>query len=174
MTNIAYFHGLESKAVSDKSKWIEGSFSNSYIPTMNYNDPGLFNEVLREVKDRKIDLLVGSSMGGWFAYCISTLTGISTILFNPALHSRSMNPTVKIGNKKANHTVILGKNDNIINPEQTVLWTDENGIGNFTFHYENFAHRTPITDFRKWVNKIALNESTNLMTYSQFLKENKY
>ena len=81
---VAFFHGLESPAISDKTVALEKLFDYVYDPAMDYKDSGLFNKVLAEVKKQKIDLLIGSSMGGWFAYCISTLTGIPTLLFNPA------------------------------------------------------------------------------------------
>lgn len=168
---IAFFHGLESSPISDKSEYLESTFG-AYCPEMNYMQPGLFNKTLKEIKDKKVTLLIGSSMGGWFAYCMSTLTGIPTLLFNPAVHSRAINPDVSIGNKKANHVIILGKKDTVIDPIKTVMWYDTNGIGSFTYHYENIGHRTPISVFRKWVNKYEINESISIMTFFEFIKEN--
>lgn len=149
---VAFFHGLESPAVSDKTEYLNKAFGEVYAPEMNYNKSGLFNEVLQEVKKRKIDVLVGSSMGGWFAYCISTLTGIPTILFNPAVHSRPYDPNVQRGSVKAKHTVVLGKNDDVIDPAETRKWFDENGVGSFSYHTESNDHRTPINTFRKYLS----------------------
>lgn len=169
---IAFFHGLESKPGSNKAIWLEDKYD-AYCPAMDYRQPGLFDKVLQEVKDKKVTLLVGSSMGGWFAYCISTLTGIPTLLFNPAVHSRSINPSVRLGNKKANHTIVLGKKDDIIDPIQTIKWVNENGVGGFEFFYENYGHRTPMNEFRKWVSKYSINENYVFMTFEQFLNESK-
>ena len=149
---IAFFHGLESPPISDKSEYLLSAFPDSYVPAMDYNKAGLFDEVLAEVKKRKIDLLTGSSMGGWFAYCISTLTGIPTILFNPAVHSRPAEPAVQIGGAKAKHIVVLGKNDDVIDPEITKEWFNKNGIGSFTYRMESNNHRTPINIFRKYLS----------------------
>lgn len=156
---IAFFHGLESPAISDKTEYLEGTYSDVYAPAMDYTKAGLFSDMLKEVKERNIDLLVGSSMGGWFAYCISTLTGIPTLLFNPAVHSRSMEPEVKRGSTKANHVVILGKSDKLIDPYKTKDWFKTSGVGRFTFHMESNSHRTPIGIFKKWMSSI--NESVN-------------
>ncbi len=166
----AFLHGLESKPVSDKSKAVEKIFDYSYTPAMDYKNPNMFNEVLQEIKDRKIDLLVGSSMGGWFSYCISTLTGIPTILFNPALQGRLYDPMVKQGTTPAKHTIILGRKDNIINPQKTYEWFKENGIGNAKFYWEGIGHRTPIDIFTKYVK---VNESFGL-SYDEFLLEELY
>jgi uncharacterized protein len=167
---IAFFHGLESPPKSDKSEYLESTFG-AYCPEMNYRQPGLFDKTLKEVKDKKVTFLIGSSMGGWFAYCMSTLTGIPTLLFNPAMHSRSMQPTVSIGKKKANHVLVLGKNDTVIDPVQTVLWCDDNGIGSFKYYYEDNDHRTPIGIFKKYVNKYAVNEKLNVLSFNEFLIE---
>lgn len=149
---VAFFHGLESPHKSDKNDSLQNRFDFVYDPSMSYTDPRLFEKVLSEVKRNKIDLLIGSSMGGWFAYCISTLTGIPTLLFNPAFHSRSMEPKVRIGNQKAKHTVVLGTEDTVIIPMLTQNWISKEGIGSFKIFFESNEHRTPIDVFDKWLD----------------------
>jgi len=161
---IAFFHGLESPAVSDKSEYLQGKFPDAYTPAIDYNNPSSFDEVLKQVKDRKIDLLVGSSMGGWFAYCISTLTGIPTVLFNPGVQGRTFDPNVRIGSKAAKHQVVLGKRDEVLAPIKTVAWFKENGIGTPKFNWESNDHRTPLNIFQKY---ISMNEKY-VMTFESF------
>jgi len=172
--NVAYFHGLESTSPSDKSRYLEKTFSTAYSPLMDYKKSETFDNVLAEVKSRKIDFLIGSSMGGWFAYCISTLTGIPTLLFNPGLQGRSIDPHVLLGTRKSNHTVIFGKSDKVIDPYKSIEWIEKNGIGQFTTHFENNGHRTPIEVFRKWVRKCVLNEHehSQILSFNEFLNEN--
>lgn len=148
---IAFFHGLESPPISDKSKWIKSHSEFSYCPVMNYSNPRLFEKTLEYVVENKIELLTGSSMGGWFAYCISTLTGIPCVIFNPAVHSRTFNPVVRIGNEKANHTIVLGKKDDVIDPIITEEWFKKNGVGNNKIYHESNDHRTPVDIFVKYV-----------------------
>ena len=151
---IAFFHGLESPAVSDKTEYLQENFNNPYCTALDYkNDKTVYDRTLEYVKNNDIDLLVGSSMGGWLAYCISTETGIPTVLFNPAFHSRSFEickPTGKIG---SNHTVILGEFDTLIKPEVTKYIIETYGIGEFFIHDEPIEHRTPIEIFEKYLNK---------------------
>lgn len=169
---VAFFHGLESPPISDKTEYLNSAFSDVYAPAMDYSKPGLFDEVLAEVKKRKIDLLVGSSMGGWFAYCISTLTGIPTILFNPAVHNRPYEPNVKRGSTRANHTVVLGKKDDLIDPQKTMNWFKTDGVGSFTYKMESNGHRTPIGIFRKYLSvHESRSTSHHVMLFEDWLNE---
>ena len=158
---VAFFHGLESPAVSEKNRALDSTFDFVYAPPMPYQTPSLFEKVLSEVKKNKIDLLIGSSMGGYFAYCISTLTGIPTLLFNPAMQGRSMDPKVRKGNKAAKHIVIFGKNDMVINPIETEAYFKREGIGTFTFHKYNMEHRIPIGIFEECIQNAKRVLDTN-------------
>jgi len=155
VNRVAFFHGMESKPVSEKNRVLESGFSFVYAPPMNYRDPSLFTEVLNQVKESNIELLIGSSMGGWFAYCISTLTGIPTLLFNPALHSRQFDPQIELGEVKSHHTVILGRHDRIIDPVTSLQWLAENKVNSSSWYVE-MEHRIPIEVFEKWVGAMKL------------------
>lgn len=165
---IAFFHGLESKPGSGKEKFLQSS-GDAYTPAMNYKSNFSFQNLLKEVKKRKIDLLVGSSMGGWTAYALSTHTGIPTILFNPAVQGRAFDPDINLGSKSAKHTVVLGKTDDVIDPKKTEEWIKKNGKGSFSINYENIGHRTPINVFKKWLSP-KMNESFGrVMLFEQFM-----
>lgn len=152
--NVAFFHGLESPAVSEKNGVLDSVFTTVYAPPMDYRDSALFKNILQEVKNRKIDLLIGSSMGGWFAYCISSVTGIPTLLFNPAVQGRSFDPVVNIGSQSSQHTIILGKKDDVVIPEKTQEWLNENSVKSYSISWENMGHRIPINIFKKWCLKV--------------------
>lgn len=167
--NVAFFHGLESRPGSPKEKYLQSSFKDAYTPAMNYAGSFSFKDLLDEVKKRKIDLLIGSSMGGWTAYALSTHTGIPTILFNPAMQGRSLEPNISIGNKGAKHIVILGKDDIVIDPKKTEEWIKNNGKGKFDINYENIGHRTPMNVFKKWVSSNTNESFGKIMLFEQFV-----
>ena len=154
---VAFFHGLESDANSEKSLYLKSNF-NAWCPSMNYSDPKLFDEVLEHIQKDKPDLLIGSSMGGWFAYCLSTLTGIPTLLLNPAVQGRSIEPKVHLGNMKAHHTVVLGSEDAVIDPVKTKIWLKENCKGKYEINMERIGHRTPNPIM---VKHLKVNEALN-------------
>jgi len=168
---VLFLHGLESKAKSDKSEFLSNFDAES--PEMDYNDSSTFNNILIKIQKDRPDVLIGSSMGGWFAYCLSTLTGIPTILFNPAMHGRTFEPNVKIGNISASHTIVLGRKDQLINPEETMEWI-KTATGSFKVNLENNGHRTPISVFKKYViHSGYLNEMQRIKLFEEFKNNNK-
>lgn len=150
---VAFFHGLESKPFSEKNKILIEQYgeSNVYAPPMDYRDPWLFDTILKEIRERNIELLIGSSMGGYFSYFLSTMTGIPTILFNPAVIDRSFDPVTEMGCMTSKHRVILGINDDIINPVKSAEYFIEYGIGEFEYHKEDIGHRIPKEVFSRWI-----------------------
>lgn len=148
---VALFHGLESLHISDKSEFLHNNFEQAYCPKMNYYDKDLYIRQLSFIKKYEFDLLIGSSMGGWFAYCLSLDIGIDTILFNPAFNRIKFTPM--LGNNVVIQTIILGKNDNIVNPELSKEYMNNYGIGVFNIHEENIEHRIPIDIFEKYMKK---------------------
>lgn len=149
----AFFHGIESKPFSEKNQILIEQYgeSNVYAPAMYYRDPCLFDTVLKEIRERNIELLIGSSMGGYFAYCLSTMTGVPTVLFNPAVIGRSFDPVTEMGLISSKHRVILGINDDVIDPIKSSAYFDEYGIGDFEYHREDIGHRIPREVFIRWV-----------------------
>lgn len=114
-------------------------------------------------------------MGGWFAYCISTLTGINTLLLNPAVHSRSLEPFVRIGDKIAEHIVVLGRNDEVIRPEITEQWLNENCRGEYKIYIEDIGHRTPLSIMCKYIQPSVEEKkySNMIRRYNHFLAESR-
>jgi predicted esterase YcpF (UPF0227 family) len=149
----AFFHGLESPPVSEKNAILDKHFTDVYAPPMDYRDPGLFSRVLQEVTEKRPDVLIGSSMGGWFAYCLSTVTGIPTLLFNPACVGRSFNPIIETGKELPQQTIILGKYDDVINHQESMSWLVDNYHGPMSFTYEGIGHRIPADIFEKQIEK---------------------
>ena len=115
MKKIAYLHGLESKNYGSKVQWLS-SFSLVYSPYIDYNNFD-YDELLSNI--RGVDLVIGSSMGGYVADIIGSQLGVEVLLLNPALHSRSININYEYGNMAYKRNVVLGMKDDIINPIKT-------------------------------------------------------
>ena len=165
-TQVIFLHGLESDPNSDKAQWLKKNY-NAYCPAMDYKNPHMFQDIYNEVLRRNPRIIIGSSMGGWFAYCLSTLTGIRTLLFNPAVQGRSMDPSVVLGRTPAHHTVVLGKSDDVIDPIKSKDWIRKNGIGTFDIKMESIGHRSPLPVLQKYING-AINESDTLAPIPSF------
>lgn len=143
---IAFYHGLESTLPSSKVEWLKSLHHEVLALDMNYRDPACFEQTLEKTTLFKPNLVIGSSMGGWFAWLIGAQLDVSRILLNPALHSRSFDPEV---NAAAPHFpttfVLLGENDTVIDPTRTkALLTDTTAHISIGSH----AHRTPLEVFQ--------------------------
>jgi uncharacterized protein len=146
---VAFFHGLDSPALSEKSFVLRETFDEVYDPSMDYKNPLMFDKVLKHLQDNPVDLLIGSSMGGYFAYCLSTILGTRTLLFNPAVHSRPLDPVVSLGGKDSNHLIVLGNSDTVITPKETELFF--NDVSGVNIIREDIGHTIPIEVFKKYI-----------------------
>lgn len=162
---IAYLHGLESIGRSEKNVYLHDTFSPSEVfdPPIDYMEKDIFTKLYIEIKNFNADVIVGSSMGGRFAYHIGNLLSVDTILFNPALVSR--NPIVgKVeiihsdGDGNNRHFVTLGVNDNVVLPNDIISYLEVN-----TKHYDvnlvNHKHRVPYDLFVNTINKYVTSTS---------------
>ena len=156
--NVLYLHGLESKPTGPKIKYLKDRFENYYAPEIDYENPEAFEEILDLCIAEEFDMIIGSSMGGYFAHAIGTTLGTPVIMFNPALHSRSFDPYgVVCGQKPIDGVCVLGMNDDVIDPLTTVKML-ENAPKLAIMPIEGMGHRTPFTEFITVIEKIVPEE----------------
>jgi len=155
MKKIVYLHGLESDPGGPKVSFLAEK-GMVYAPTMDYHSLELHEFIYTLGMP---DLIIGSSMGGYIADIIGSHLGVDVLLFNPALHSRSIDfdfdNGTPYGNEDYKRTIILGTEDDVINPEITKkLWSVK---GNMATHdeIEGMGHRTPLDVFINMYNKHA-------------------
>jgi esterase/lipase len=115
---IAYLHGLESDPGGLKVEYLESQGYLVFAPAMNYKDPECFRATLNALLVFEPDIVIGSSMGGYFAFELATRLRCPALLFNPALHSRSFEPYVPtddaLDRNQIDCLIMLGRNDNVI------------------------------------------------------------
>ena len=153
MKKILYLHGLESEAGGPKVSFLAEK-GMVYAPNMDYVTLDLSEFILTLGMP---DLIIGSSMGGYVADIIGSQLGVDVLLFNPALsnHNRTVIKefNVDYGSQKYKRTIVLGTEDNVIDPEVTKkLWSV---YGNFAEYdeVEGMGHRTPLDVFINMYNK---------------------
>lgn len=159
--NVAFFHGLESGINEEKKAFLEKKFAHVYYPKLDYfNDKEVFSKMLKEIKEREIRWLIGSSMGGWMAYALSTHTGNPCILFNPALamEGKATSHNVEVpsstGDEPANKYILLGKNDDVIDYRTTEEYLKKNNKGTYQISYGEHKHRTAYDLFAKMIDDV--------------------
>ena len=153
MKKIVYLHGLESEAGGPKVSFLAEK-GMVYAPNMDYVTLDLQEFILTLGMP---DLIIGSSIGGYVADIIGSQLGVDVLLFNPALHNRTMIREFNedYGSQGYKRTIVLGTEDKVINPEITKkLWSVK---GNEAIHdeIEGMGHRTPLDVFINMYNKHA-------------------
>ena len=155
---VWYLHGLESDPGGPKVDFLNEVADEVFAPAMDYRNHKAFGELYRKVtKEGKPDLIIGSSMGGYFADALASHFGIEVLLFNPALHSRSIERNLPDGNTNCKKTFVVGTEDDVINPKLTKALAD---LSANWIEIEGMGHRTTLNVFKDIYNKVVLNETT--------------
>jgi len=153
---VAYFHGLESDPAGPKLKFLKDRYGDVYAPKMEYlKNTNLFHDTYEQLKNQKIDIIAGSSMGGYFAYYMAKKLGVETILFNPALPYRTFDPNVDTSGKRTpQQHIILGAADDVITPDDTIDWLMKHeSRSDYGIQWGNHGHQTPLDVFIKAFKK---------------------
>jgi len=120
---ILFLHGLESNNKGDKVDFLKER-AEVLAPAINYQDENLEEQLMYMVESFQPDYIIGSSMGGYVGSLLANKYGIPNLLFNPAIHSRSIEPKLnrllKVGpNHFIDFNIVLGNQDDVIDPNVT-------------------------------------------------------
>lgn len=156
--NILYLHGLNGNLSPEKRELLE-HYGNVEAPAIDYeNNPDAITWLYNLFKNSKIDLIIGSSMGGFAGYHLCKLFQLPALLFNPALAYRSVfqsvPETLETNNGKIQ--IVLGSKDIIVDPKSTL-----NFLGNVLTQPQDYSiniiheleHRIPLSVFESEVRK---------------------
>ena len=146
---ILYLHGLESK-LSDVKKAILAEFGTVIAPDMDYkSNSEMYIFLMETYKDRTIDCIIGSSMGGFMGYHLALTLGCPALLFNPALPIQSLNQVVPSRiEPKSNQSfsIVLGGQDETVPAISNLKYFSENLLRGVQFQIKirpDLAHQIP-------------------------------
>ena len=150
MKKVLYLHGLESNQGGPKVDFLANMFI-THAPAMDYRDPFIAVKLAHIMENFQPDLIIGSSMGGYVADILAEKYGTAALLFNPAVHSRSIEPAIRYpvegeqADLQERKIIVLGKEDKLIDPELTKLMFESNF--NYKIVLEEMAHQVPLGIF---------------------------
>jgi len=150
---ILFLHGLESKPGCGKVQYLESQGHVVHSPKLDYHDDRSYENLCTLTSHGNYDVIIGSSMGGWFAWNLGKELGVPVLLLNPALHSRSIEPIIGkwIGEFYTTSKVFLalGRLDDIIDGNKTIEWLDDNDHDDWEHDImiQEYGHRTPVDIF---------------------------
>ena len=153
--NILYLHGLDSKLSEEKRKILD-QYGKVYSPDLNYyEDKNAIETVLGYYSKVSIDVVLGSSMGGFAGYYVSNSLDKPALLFNPALKERSVKQKVpQILSVNALKHIVLGQVDEVINPHDTLNFLGSHFNSKTHLHLHlvpGLGHNIPVPFFREEV-----------------------
>lgn len=126
--NILYLHGLESKLKPEKRKILE-KYGEVFAPEIDYhNDSNAIETILDMYSHIDINIVMGSSMGGFEAYHVSNALFRPALLFNPALKKRPVLQNIPSDYNNYNNLkqIIIGQTDDVVKPADTLSFLSEN------------------------------------------------
>jgi len=94
-------------------------------------------------------------MGGYYADALASHFGIEVLLFNPALHSRSIDRKVPYGETNWARNFVVGTEDDVIDPKATRVYKD---LAKSWTEVEGMGHRTSLKDFTDIYTKWSKNQ----------------
>lgn len=178
MENITffYFHGFSSSGHSRTAELLREAYPTSTVVCPSYNTKNAYDaissltiEVVNNAKNNNFIVLVGTSLGGFFANYFSNRLKIPAVLINPCLDPVNLlqkhNPEHDVDcNSFSKYylndrldvpkTVVLGREDDVI-PYNTFL----DRLSNYhVFIKENMGHRVSnISEIKDAVDEILNN-----------------
>ncbi len=156
--NILYLHVLDGDLAPEKRIILE-KYGKVLSPAIDYRTEYNSIELLVEqFKNEKISVVIGTSMGGFVGYYIADAYQLPSLLFNPALASRSVSqriPTYKnpyLGFKQ----IVIGAHDDVVDPRGTLAFLSKNLQEHTDYHIyvrQDLGHQIPVKVFEEEVKK---------------------
>lgn len=151
---ILYIHGLNGNLNKEKRDILQ-RYGSVQSPAIDYeHNPDSISWLYTQYKSAGIDVIIGSSMGGFAGYHLSRLLQLPCLVFNPALVYRSVNQNIPISlksNESAIH-IVLGAKDTVVNPKDTLSFLGDslNGPQDYTITIRHdLKHRIPVFVFEE-------------------------
>ncbi len=156
---VLYLHGLESPQGGEKVDFL-ATKAFVHAPEMDYTRNDIFDFIIKTVNEFKPDYIIGSSMGGYTAFILGALYKIPVLAFNPALHSRTIEPNFPDFVKEhfpQEFDIVLGDQDTVINGSKTLDWLKDHIKDKYVNHkihnVKTMGHRVPLDVFCDMYNK---------------------
>lgn len=87
---VLYIYGYGSSPESSTCKWLKNNLSNTIVYSFGYAQTDPENSIpylCSLVEELDIDIVIGSSLGGWYAMHVASICSLPSILINPVTDS---------------------------------------------------------------------------------------
>ena len=104
---ILYIYGYGSSPESSTCKWLKNNLPNVIVYSFEYAQSDPENSIpylCSLVEELDIDVVIGSSLGGWYAMHVASICSLPSILINPVTDS-TLEKVVDYVSNHDSHTV---------------------------------------------------------------------
>ena len=104
---VLYIYGYGSSPKSNTYKWLKDNLPNTKVYCYTYEQSDPENSIpylCSLVEELDIDIVIGSSLGGWYAMHIASICSLPSILINPVTDS-TLEQVVDYVSNHDSHTV---------------------------------------------------------------------
>lgn len=87
---VLYIYGYDSSPESSTCKWLKNNLPNAIVYSFGYVQTDPENSIpylCSLVEELDIDIVIGSSLGGWYAMHVASICSLPSILINPVTDS---------------------------------------------------------------------------------------
>jgi uncharacterized protein len=153
-----YIHGLDSHPVPEKTQIMKNAGLEPTALHLNYRQKLGVYETLKDIAIRKkVEFIIGSSLGGYIGNALAEDLGLPCLLFNPAMHYTevfySKIPLIEKPECPARF-IVLGQTDATINPNYTL---------------KVFAERISKTTYQRIVTCHWLGHEIDFSTFAEMI-----
>ncbi|MFC0604266.1 YqiA/YcfP family alpha/beta fold hydrolase [Winogradskyella pulchriflava] len=154
---ILYIHGLNGSLSAEKRTILE-QYGTVISPSIDYhNIPNTIEWLYDTYKNKTIDVIIGSSMGGFTGFHLCKLMQKPALLFNPALTARSVEQQTPNtpSNNGNNISMVLGAKDTVVDPKGTLNFIGDHLNAEQPFDIKILPlleHRIPVDVFDEMVD----------------------
>lgn len=88
---VLYIYGYGSSPESNTCKWLKNNLPNTIVYSFEYVQTDPENSIpylCSLVEELDIDIVIGSSLGGWYAMHVASICSLPSMLINPVTDSR--------------------------------------------------------------------------------------
>ena len=173
---LLFIHGLESNSIKpDKLKYLDSldTVTDIIAPIIKWKTEKpkeIWDKLIKHINSVKPDYIIGSSIGGYTAYCLGNHLKIKTILFNPSLKGNSINLVFNFNKNNIHHKVVLSENDTTVDNFEVLKYLNDNN-DNFDWFKIPGGHQVKLADFKKGINwSLSINETNRIINFNEFIK----
>lgn len=125
---VLYIYGYGSSPESSTCKWLKNNLLNTIVYSFGYVQADPENSIpylCSLVEELNIDIVIGSSLGGWYAMHVASICSLPSILINPVTDST----LEQIVNYVSNHDSHIVENLVKYSKEHPLFETKEHWTG---------------------------------------------